>query len=131
MLQAVFKEKEGLLILQTDYNMLLTSYLNKLPKSQCEFRGETRCWYINPIHKDGLIIFLKRLNYQVTNLDETMPVASDAYSKLGLVSTAIWEVCEAAYRALAKLNHPDNGGNVEVMQNINSAWDEIKTMRGK
>jgi hypothetical protein len=111
--------------------MILTSYLNKLPKAQCEFRGETKCWYIHPVHKDAVISFLKRLNYEITNLDEKPPEASDAYSMLGLIPTAVWEVCESAYKALVKLNHPDNGGNLEVMQNINIAWSEIKSMRGK
>lgn len=130
-LQAVIKEQDGMLILQIGYNMLMAKYLNNLPRKQCEFRGENKCWYINLIHKDDVITFLKKLNYEITNLDDAIPTGNDCYSILGLQSIAVWEVCEAAYKALARINHPDFGGNVEVMQSINSAWTEIKLKRGK
>jgi curved DNA-binding protein CbpA len=35
------------------------------------------------------------------------------------------EVVKAAYRALAVLNHPDKGGETEVMQRINAAYRRL------
>jgi hypothetical protein len=55
----------------------------------------------------------------------------NAYQELFVQSNAPWEVIEAAYRALAKLHHPDRGGDTARMQGINAAYDKIKQLRGK
>lgn len=39
-------------------------------------------------------------------------------------------VCKAAYKALARLLHPDNGGTTRQMQDLNGAWDRIQTREG-
>lgn len=54
-------------------------------------------------------------------------VRSSPYSVLHLLPSAPIEVVEAAYKALAKLHHPDVGGEVETMQSINSAYREIRS----
>jgi len=47
---------------------------------------------------------------------------SDLYSVLGVHRSADPETIRAAYRALARRNHPDAGGDEEVMVRINEAW---------
>jgi curved DNA-binding protein CbpA len=45
---------------------------------------------------------------------------------LHLLPTAPLAVIEASYRALARLHHPDAGGNAEHMKLLNAARDALK-----
>lgn len=51
----------------------------------------------------------------------------EAYRRLHLLPSAPPEVIKAAWVALAKIHHPDRGGNVERMQAINEAWAKLKS----
>ena len=51
-----------------------------------------------------------------------------AAAELGVREDAPAEVVAAAYRAMAKLRHPDTGGNVAAMQRINAAY---RTLGGR
>jgi curved DNA-binding protein CbpA len=46
----------------------------------------------------------------------------DPYETLQVIRTADAEVIRAAYRALARGNHPDHGGSPARMSEINDAW---------
>src|SRR6478609_296376 len=48
------------------------------------------------------------------------------YAALYVTSDAPAEVIRAAYKALALLHHPDNGGNLTTMQKINGAFTSLK-----
>lgn len=54
------------------------------------------------------------------------PPTLRALASLFVAPGAPWEVVEGAYRALAKVNHPDRGGSAEEMQKINNAYAELK-----
>jgi hypothetical protein len=47
----------------------------------------------------------------------------DYYEVLGVDRTASTEEIQKAYRAAAKRSHPDHGGSVEAMQQVNEARD--------
>jgi len=48
------------------------------------------------------------------------------YAVLYVARSAPLPVCEAAYRALAKLAHPDQGGSTATMQRLNAAIEHIR-----
>lgn len=51
---------------------------------------------------------------------------ADARAALQVSGTACAEVVRAAYKALARLHHPDmSGGDVEMMKRINGAYDRL------
>lgn len=127
---AIWKEGSKLL-LQTGYNVVLIRLIQSLPSNEATYRDETHTWYIDIKHETSVINWLKKLGYLYTEVDKSVPVGDDCFAVLGLLPTATWEVCEAAYRALCKVNHPDMGGNVEVMKQINDAWAKIKQSKGK
>lgn len=43
----------------------------------------------------------------------------------------VWEVIEARYKSLARVHHPDAGGNTETMAKINAAYDTARLEFGK
>ncbi len=49
-----------------------------------------------------------------------------AYAHLHLLPSAPAPVVKAAYKALARLHHPDTGGSTEAMQRINAAVEQIE-----
>lgn len=51
---------------------------------------------------------------------------TDALKRLYLRTNAPPEVIKAAYTALAKIHHPDRGGDVERMKAVNEAWAILK-----
>lgn len=58
---------------------------------------------------------------------KAVPLApSEPWATLHLLPSAPPEVIQAAFRALARLHHPDRGGNEETMRKINNAWEQLK-----
>ena len=53
---------------------------------------------------------------------------ADSYAVLHLLPSAPESLVTAAYRILAKITHPDAGGNTAAMQRINKAKAEIDQM---
>lgn len=56
--------------------------------------------------------------------------AATPYQRLSVLRSAPIEVCEAAYRALAKKAHPDAGGSVSEMAQLTAAIEAIRKERG-
>ena len=50
---------------------------------------------------------------------------------LGISPSAAWEDVERAYRAKAKVHHPDRGGDEDAMRALNEAYNRIKKLRGR
>lgn len=59
---------------------------------------------------------------------ERAAAGEDPYTALHLLPTAPPELVQAAYKILARLNHPDAGGDTLVMQQINAA---VATLRDR
>jgi DnaJ-domain-containing protein 1 len=51
------------------------------------------------------------------------------YRLLGLSPSAKWEEIERAYRAKAKIHHPDRGGDEDAMRALNEAYNLIKQLK--
>lgn len=57
------------------------------------------------------------------------PVSWGPYKELYLDEDAPDCVVNAAYKALARMYHPDLGGDTEIMSRINRAYEAIQTLR--
>jgi len=58
--------------------------------------------------------------------EELAPDPKSPYGVLGLLPEAPLEVVEAAYRALAKKHHPDQGGDAEDFRRVTEAYQAIR-----
>lgn len=58
------------------------------------------------------------------------PSHVDPWEVLGVRPDAEIEIIHAAYRAKAKIAHPESGGSEEAMKQVNDAYDRIKKERG-
>jgi hypothetical protein len=54
----------------------------------------------------------------------------DPYEVLGVRPDAPMEIVEVAYKTRAKTAHPDRGGSVEAMAELNAAVERIRSERG-
>lgn len=43
----------------------------------------------------------------------------------------VWDVIESRYKSLARVHHPDRGGNAETMAKINAAYDTARSEFGQ
>jgi curved DNA-binding protein CbpA len=53
---------------------------------------------------------------------------ADCFAVLHLRPTAPPPLVDSAYRVLARLNHPDSGGDGENMKKINMAYERLKAV---
>jgi curved DNA-binding protein CbpA len=58
-----------------------------------------------------------------------VPSAIDPYETLQVSHAAQPEVIRAAFRTLARMNHPDVGGSAETMTALNEAWAMLRDRR--
>ena len=56
---------------------------------------------------------------------------NDPYLILKVDSSAKLEDIKKAYRKLVKIHHPDKGGDVKVILEINAAWEILKNKKNK
>lgn len=64
--------------------------------------------------------------------DPPAPGSNDtevAFRLLGLSPSASWEEIERAYRAKAKIHHPDLGGDADAMRALNEAYNRIRQLK--
>jgi hypothetical protein len=52
--------------------------------------------------------------------------AEFCYKIMGLSPSAAWEEVERAYRAKARVHHPDHGGDADAMRALNDAYALLK-----
>jgi hypothetical protein len=61
---------------------------------------------------------------------EPIRTSDPTYAELHLLPSAPWPVVEAVYRAMARMNHPDKGGDCEQMKRVNLAYESLQRRAG-
>jgi len=130
--KAVLSRHGDKIAIQTGYNsVMVRMFHDTIPAKSRIYRGELNQWFLDLEYQEVAVKILERLGYLITWIDDPLPASNDSFAVLGLLPTAQWEVCQAAYKALALINHPDKGGNIDLMVYINTAFDKIKMAKGK
>ena len=113
--------------LEVPYNKQFNETLKtSLPSKKRIWDNNDKAWYIVKDQLDKLTYILDEYFDETILLDfPPMDISTGAYSKLYLIEGAPLEVIRASYKALAIKYHPDKGGDVERMSEINVAYKEL------
>jgi hypothetical protein len=122
------------LALKSPYDPTLVQALkDAIPYGYREWDGAAKVWRIDPDWGDVVLTTLQNIGITVVDKRPAVPpsptVAEDlqaACLQLCITPEAPLEVAEAAYKALARLHHPDVGGDTEIMQALNEAIATFK-----
>ncbi len=135
----ITRTPSGTVVLRFPFDAWLVDALKaQIPVHARTYDPETRAWTVRPPYTD----MAARLMFTVFPDTEIVvyrgsagpgfdraPHAGDPYRTLHLLPSAPRELVTAAHRCLAKLNHPDRGGDHDVMLALNHAVDEIRGAR--
>jgi len=117
-------------------------FKRRIPPHARKWDADRRCWRVAAAWAEDTARWLehrfpgaRRINepqarkqsgYGSTGGPATPIRPREPWATLHLLPTAPMEVVEAAYRALARLHHPDRGGSTLQMQVINGAYQQLK-----
>ncbi len=126
-----------------DFRLCVETLKSFLPPHSRAYDPSSRTWFVD---ETAEVSFHKWLDYARTKLGcrvewvagETgegyerphkphTPAKVDPFATLHLLPSAPPEVVRAAYKALAVKHHPDLGGDVRAMQQINAAYMQLAT----
>lgn len=117
---------------------LVTDIKDAVPFRFRAYDSQTKQWTIDAAYADVAIRLLLRHfpnasvppRWRFRSPWEEPPTpdrGADDYRVLHLLPTAPVELIETAYRTLARLHHPDRGGDVLAMQRVNAAYASLKS----
>lgn len=117
------------------------------PTSYRHYNGDTRKWSVH-MKRLHLVVAMGRKHFDHVDYSELpepiqiqivkwledlkrsgsvmAPLAVGPHAVLFVLETAPWEVVKAAYKALALMAHPDQGGSDEDFRRIHEAYKELK-----
>lgn len=105
-----------------------------VPASCRSYDPDEKAWYVVHEWEFAAIEVLEfafgevTVEYAAGSRSGPTPIrTSDAdYRALHLLPSAPAELVQAAYRCLARVNHPDKGGSNEVMKQVNLAFEALR-----
>jgi hypothetical protein len=105
-----------------------------IPYQYREWDRPKKAWYIHQDYDDTVIKLVTAQGGQVSDKrPQVAPVAvvprplQDACTLLCVTPDAPLSVAIAAHKALARIHHPDVGGETEMMQRLNDALATFKS----
>ena len=125
-----------------DFSLCVSTLKSFIPAGLRGYTPATRKWFIDEDATDQMRRWISyaetmigaRVEWQTSSDRKrekppepppAKPKASDPHTTLWLLPGAPAELIKQAYRVLAKLNHPDHGGDTEAMQRINDAYRRL------
>ncbi len=133
------RTRTGGVVLQFPFDRLLVDALKaEIPAHARSYDPDRKVWTVTPAYV-AVAFRLMHLTFADVEIEDIRepgrrsadraPQADDPYVVLHLRETAPPELVTAAHRCLAKLNHPDRGGDHDAMQSINAAVEQIRGAR--
>jgi hypothetical protein len=111
-------------VLRFEYHpSLVVALKTRIPKSYRRWNPERQAWIIGREYWPTAQRVLADFGF--VGVAPPRPV-SDSWRRLHLQPDAPPEVVDAAYKALARVHHPDHGGDNGHMREINLAYDALK-----
>lgn len=131
-------QEDGSATMRTPYDVdFIDEFKRLISWRQRTWDPDAKVWHIRPSAVDDVIAFCKTY-YDDVNIvmfsrqrSQSSGTRSDgALDVLYLRPGAPKELIDAAYKTLARLHHPDKGGDTATMQAINAAYERIKDATG-
>lgn len=111
---------------------------DSIPPGSRQWNPIDKVWTVDGVYADLAITLLRR-HFPDAHIGERPHSSSSRpprstcacmsghsdYAKLYVLPTAPPEVVRAAYRALTKTAHPDLGGDIVAMQELNAAFERV------
>ena len=122
----IFNAGDGGFWTDTPYNADFVEDLKAtLPKLARLWDPDRKCWWVDPEYIDLALAVILRWYDEVITPDQAQLTAESSWDTLYLQPGAPVQVIRAVYRVLAKMNHPDHGGETKAMQEINIAYEQV------
>ena len=128
--------------LRTPYHAEFVAALkNDIPWDFRSWGGDWKTWTVESFYADRAVELVRRYFGEVTVEDQRRRNQESRQQSAGgprqqtvppddvtlhLLPTAPPQLIDAAYKALARLTHPDLGGSTEAMQRLNAAYERLK-----
>ena len=107
-----------------DFAAMVQDFRDLVPAGLREWNADDRCWIVDLSQsrklRDWALEWFDSVGWPLE-----LSTTSTPWSTLWLLPGAPREVIRAAFRALARLHHPDIGGDTAAMQRITAAYDEL------
>jgi hypothetical protein len=125
-----------------DFNFAIGTLKSFIPSSARSYDPDARQWHVDAAAKVEFERWITNMRTVIAATIEWItaddagdaherprkphtPAKADPFATLHLLPTAPPEVVRAAYRALAIKHHPDLGGDVRAMQQLNEAYKQL------
>lgn len=116
---------------------VVESLKDTIPASARAYDPDEKAWFISPGWTQVALASLRWyfdevevIEYRPLFEPEPIRKTDPTYAELHLLPSAPWPVVEAVYRAMARLNHPDTGGDGEKMKRLNLAYESLQRRAG-
>ena len=143
------EDPDGRIVLESpygDFAPVLDAFKAQLPWDGRAWDSQRKRWLISALYATELLAFLQRHNATVQDDRDSLagdarqgpvegilipvppmpPDLQDAFTVLRVMPNAPLGLCEAAYKFLAKVWHPDLGGQAQDFQRLNDAMATIR-----
>lgn len=123
------------------HEVLLESFKQEI-RSGRRWDPVLSCWVVTPVMAEAAAHWLRTSFPEHTERREEPRAAppppppppprmgaAEPWASLHLLPSAPREVVDAAYKALARLHHPDLGGSTAAMQRVNDAYQKLRGLR--
>jgi hypothetical protein len=134
----ITRTPSGTVVLRFPFDRWLVDELKlEVPAHARTYDPAGKTWTITPTYASTAFRLMSAVFPDVDVVEQTSAgsadraphAGEDPWTILHLRPTAPLELVTAAHRCLAKLHHPDAGGNTTTMQSINAAVDQIRGTR--
>jgi hypothetical protein len=127
-------DTEERFVLKSSYDAaFVAAFKAAIPWDAREWDAANKLWHVDSAFAEVVMDLARAHGASVTDKrpsvavsDQAPPALREACARLCITPDAPLAVAEAAYKALAKLHHPDVGGDTATMQAINDALTTFK-----
>jgi len=123
-LAGIYRDSPGWLRLSCRYDPLMQADLkDALGRGNYSWSPVTRLWYVREQFLDVARVILKGHGYEVKTDREQPTFRKSPWEEI--LGSMPRDRAESLYKKASSILHPDVGGDLEQMKDLNQAWQKI------